>query len=80
MIYLALCVFFGLAGALVGRAQHFAIERAVRAVAHRPLIAGPALISWVSARRTDSGMRVTVYFAGEAFGGEGPRAEIADRR
>jgi hypothetical protein len=67
-------------GALVGRAQQPAIERAVRAVARRPLIAGAALISWVSARRTDSGMRVTLYLAGEAFGGSGPRAEIVDER
>jgi hypothetical protein len=67
-------------GALVGRAHLPAIERAVRAVARRPLAAGAALISWVSARRTDSGMRVTLYLAGEAFGGSGPRAEIVDER
>jgi thiopeptide-type bacteriocin biosynthesis protein len=67
-------------GALVGRAQQPTIERAVRAVARRRLMAGAALISWVSARRTDSGMRVTLYLAGELFGGSGPRAEIVDER
>lgn len=48
------------------------LERAVAALARRPLEDGVGLLQWVSLRRQGGGRRHTLYLATEAYGGARP--------
>ncbi|MBN1207150.1 MAG: hypothetical protein JXB05_19855 [Myxococcaceae bacterium] len=57
--------------------SHAVLDRAVWALANRPLDAGVGLIQWASMRREDGHVRTTFYLATEAYGVLAPRESAA---